>query len=168
MEKQSALLLAAPSQEQLVAAISRRLSVAGVIGLGGASWFRSLALPVFADIDSALAQVRPDVVCFLAPSSRMGDLLRQAVKSDLPVLSAGPPDLPARAWRALSGQIQGGGPPLVWGRRFAHSDAHRRMMEQSLGALGRKSISLTRVFVAQAGRRTSAYQNYQHAGRLVG
>ena len=66
MEKQSALLLAAPSQEQLVAAISRRLSVAGVIGLGRASWFRSLALPVFADIDSALAQVRPDVVCFLA------------------------------------------------------------------------------------------------------
>ena len=130
MEKQSALLLAAPSQEQLVAAISRRLSVAGGIGLGRASWFRSLALPVFADIDSALAQVRPDVVCFLAPSSRMGDLLRQAVKSDLPVLSAGPPDLPPRAWRALSGQIQGGGPPLVWGRRFAHSDAHRRMMEQ--------------------------------------
>ena len=126
----STLLIAAPGQEGLVGAISRRLTVAGVIGVGR-SRFRSLAgVPVFADLPAAIAQARPDVVCFLAPSSRMGDLVQQAVKSGLPVLSSGPPELSERAWRALSGQMQNGGPPLVWGRRFAYSDVHRRLLEQ--------------------------------------
>jgi predicted dehydrogenase len=130
MGKPSALLLAAPVQEQLIESISRRLNVTGVIGMGGTSRFRSLASPVFADIDSALAQARPDVVCFLAPSGRTGELMRQAIDNGLPVLSAGPPDMSARAWRGLSDQVENGGSPLVWGRRFAYSEVHCRLLEQ--------------------------------------
>lgn len=121
-------LVAAPSQEDHVAAIAARLPVSGLFNPTRRHW-KNAVCPIYPAFDELLHEAK--VCCFLTPYNFLGKDLQRAVENGIHALCAGPPSLSRAAGERLCRSAAQSAAQLTWGGPFRHSRVHQVLEEQA-------------------------------------
>lgn len=120
-------LVAAPSQQDLIAAIAARLPVTGLFNPTNRPC-KNNSLRLYSTFDELLHEA--EICCFLIPYASLGKDLQRAVESGIHVLCAGPPSLSLRAGEQLCQNAIQSGTRLAWGGQFRHTILHQTLEDQ--------------------------------------